>query len=86
MATLGDQAVRERYKIEHSFLDAFLQDVKALSKKHSISVEAVIAAKHALELKRQNDIRVQDGDFRDEHAAGYGDLISKVADAIAEKA
>jgi len=49
-------------------------------------VTDIVAAKHALELQRQNDISVQDGDYRDEHAGGFGDRLVGIAGAVGEVA
>lgn len=86
MGTLGNQPARNQYRISTEELGGFLKDAMVLAKKHKITVEAVIAAKHALELERQNDIAVQSGDYKDEQAGGFGEILSRIASALEDKA
>ena len=44
------------------------------------------SAKHTLELERQNNISVQAGDYSDEQAGGLGEILSRIADALENKA
>jgi hypothetical protein len=82
MGMLGNQPPRDYCRKGFQSLDDFLSEAILLAKDRDVSVSEVIAAKHALELERQNDMAREDGDFRDEQMGGFGDLISKVADAL----
>lgn len=82
MGVLGNQPSREDYRVSHQFLDAWLEDAAILAKKHSISVADVIAAKRALELERRNSMDSLAGDYHDEHMGGFGQILSRIADAI----
>jgi hypothetical protein len=42
----------------------------------------VISASRVLELKRQNELYVNNGDAFDEQIAGIGELLQKLSDAI----
>ncbi|WP_155985244.1 MULTISPECIES: hypothetical protein [unclassified Thioalkalivibrio] len=86
MGVLGNQPERSNYRITSEELGHFLEDAAALAKKHKVTVEAVISAKHALELERQNNIAVQGGDYTDEQAGGIGDILSRIASALEERA
>ncbi len=59
-------------------LDGFLGLAVKFAKKHKVSVADVIAAKHALELERQNNLYVDNGDIFDEQMAGFGELIREL--------
>ncbi|MDP1539505.1 MAG: hypothetical protein Q8L72_02495 [Moraxellaceae bacterium] len=86
MGTLGNQPVRNQYSINLESLGYFLEDAAELAKKHKISIEAVISAKHVLELARQNNIAVQGGDYTDEQAGGIGEILSRIATALEKRA
>lgn len=86
MGTLGNQTERNQYRTNSETLSYFLEDAADLAKKHKISIEAVISAKHALELERQNNIAVQNGDYTDEQAGGIGDILSRIASALEAEA
>ncbi|MBE0440443.1 MAG: hypothetical protein IBX57_11970 [Gammaproteobacteria bacterium] len=86
MGILGNQPQRSQYRTSKEELDYFLDDALSLAKKHKISVEAVISAKHALELERQNNIAVQAGDYTDEQAGGIGEIFSRIATALENNA
>ncbi|MGI2129225.1 hypothetical protein [Shewanella oncorhynchi] len=85
MGTLGNQPARNQHNINSESLGYFLEDAAELAKKHKISIETVIQAKHALELERQNNIAVQHGDFTDEQAGGIGEILSRIAAALEER-
>jgi hypothetical protein len=45
-------------------------------------VSDVIAAKHALELQRSNDLQVANGDAFDEQLAGFGEIFTNISDNL----
>ena len=83
MGVLGNQAPRQSHSTD---LGKFLAEAIAHAKKHGVSVSDVIAAKHAIELQRQNDLTCQDGDYRDEQMGGFGDRVSELAHSLGEVA
>lgn len=85
MGTLGNQPERKSYSVQHDYLDAFLADAAKLAKKHSIPIESVIEAKRVLEMERRNSILSLAGDYHDEHMGGFGDILSRIADALESK-
>lgn len=82
MGTLFNQPERKYQRVSSDHLDSFLQDIASLSKKHGISVSDAIAAARVLELSRQNDLYVSNGDIFDEQVAGIGELLEKIGAAI----
>ena len=77
MGTLFSQPNREYQTVTHSYLDDFLADAVMLAKKHGITVEDVIAAQEALEMKRRNDLFVFD-----EQIAGLGEILQELVSAV----
>lgn len=82
MGMLGNQPSRNDYHVSHQYLDAWIEDAVALSKKHSISIDSVIAVKRVLELERRNSMDSLAGDYHDEHMGGFGQILSRIADAL----
>lgn len=82
MGTLGSQDRRDSWNVSSRELDEFLAHANQLATKHGVPVEAVIEAKRVLELDRQNSIAVQAGDNLDENLGGFGNLISRLIDAL----
>ena len=79
MGTLFDQKPRDDKKAD---LDNFLSKVTTLAIKHKVAVSDVIAASAALELKRKNDLYVDDGDAFDEQIGGIGKLLQDLCSAV----
>lgn len=82
MGTLFDQAERDYKRVSSVDVDDFLAIALDLAKKHSIDVATVVAAKHALEIQRQNSIYVANGDAFDEQIAGLGEIAESIKDAL----
>lgn len=82
MGTLFNQPERKLFRVSTDHLDSFLKDITSLSKKHGIPVSDAIAAARVLELERQNDLYVSNGDIFDEQIAGIGELLEKISSAI----
>jgi len=82
MATTAHQPERNYYFVGLDDLDVFLEDAGELARKHSITVDAVIAAKQALELERRNNIAVQGGNHTDEHNLGLNEVLVRIAAAL----
>lgn len=83
MGTLFHQEPRRPHYAD-SGLDGFLANATKLAKKHKISVADVIAAKHALEIERQNNLYVNNGDAFDEQMSGFGELIQELNQHFSE--
>ena len=85
MGVLGSQSERDSYRLPVGYLDAFLADAAKLAKKHSTTIEAVIEGKRVLEMERRNSILSLSGDYHDEHMGGFGEILSRIADALEKR-
>ena len=85
MGTLGNQPERNYFRVQNDDLDAFLETAAKLAKKHSTTIESVIEAKRVLETERRNSILSLAGDYHDEQIGGFGDILSRIADALESK-
>jgi len=82
MGILGNQSIRDQYRTNSESLGYFLKNAAELAKDHKVSIEVVINAKHALELERQNNIAVQNGEHTDEQAGGIGEILSRIVTVL----
>lgn len=82
MGTLGNQSLRNYFDISEVELITFVERIKALSLKCNVSVENILEATRILELRRQNNIRVEAGDYLDENLGGFGDILNNIDQAI----
>lgn len=85
MGTLFNQSERRWARVSNDILDDFLSDVVNLAKKHKISVTDVIAAKQALEIERQNNLYVANGDTFDEQMMGFGELLQEISATLRDR-
>ena len=79
MGTLFDQQNRNHRKPD---LDGFLRSVSELATQHKISIAEIIAASHVLELRRRNELYVDNGDAFDEQISGIGELLKQLCSAV----
>jgi hypothetical protein len=82
MGTLFDQDPRDYRRIDENYIDAFLGMAVKMSKKHNVTVADVIAAANVLELKRKNDLTVDNGNIFDEQMAGIGHILNDIDASI----
>lgn len=82
MGTLYDQDPRDYRRIDENYIDSFLGMAVKMSKKHKISVAEVISAASALELRRKNDLAVDNGNIFDEQMAGIGHILKDIDASI----
>jgi hypothetical protein len=82
MGTVHNQPPRDPKRVSDDSLADFVKAAKAIALDNSISVADVIAAKHALELQRQNDLRAADGDIHDEQMSGLAEAIGSIGSAL----
>lgn len=85
MGTPGAQPRRPACRINEGDLDNFLADAVKLATKHKISVDSVIEARRVLEISRANELQTVSGEYHDEHMGGFGDLLSRIADALEDR-
>ena len=82
MGTLFDQDPRDYRRIDTDYIDAFLGMAVKMSKKHNVTVAEVIAAANVLELRRKNDLAVDNGNIFDEQMAGIGRILTDIDSSI----
>jgi hypothetical protein len=82
MGTLFDQPERDQHRVRSDYVHGFLAEASKIAKEHGIEVRDVIAAKHALEIERANDLRAADGNVFDEQIAGIGEILSGIRAAL----
>ena len=75
MGTLFNQKPRGYRDCDENKIREFIETVLKLSEEYEISANEVIHAVEVLELRRQNDLYVDNGDTFDEQMAGLGGLI-----------
>lgn len=85
MGMLGAQEPRNYYDVKNSDINNRLIDIKAWAKQHGMSATDIIAAIHVMEIKRQNDILVDAGDYLDENLGGFGDYLQELISILHEK-
>lgn len=77
MGTLGNQPERKHH--DDYDITAALKHVRAIAKENGFTPDQILKMWEILELQRRNNIAVDDGDFRDEQAGGFGDLLRDIA-------
>jgi hypothetical protein len=65
-------------------LDELLAQACALAQKHGVSAGDVIAAARVLELRRATAAYQAHGDAHEEHMAGLGSVLQRIATALEE--
>jgi len=87
MGTLYNQQEREYRNINKNEAGIFFEDMLSLAKQYKLTNQEVISGLKVLELRRQNNLYVNNGDIHDEQMSGIGKELSGVSsslDAIAE--
>ena len=82
MGTLFDQDPRDYRRIDTDYIDSFLGMAVEMSKKHKVTVTDVIAAANVLEVRRKNDLAVDNGNIFDEQMAGIGHILNDIDASI----
>lgn len=82
MGTPFDQKPRAEKAVKESELNELLSMAARLSKKHKVAVSDVLTAQRVLELRRANDLFVENGNVFDEQMGGLGKLIKDLTLAI----
>lgn len=83
MGTLGNQPARN-FRERDYWADAL--DLIDTANRTGVSLDQMIEIAKVAEMRRANNLAASDGDFRDEHAAGYGDCLNGIRDALVELA
>jgi len=82
MGTLQNQPPRKNHSRSTEHLEWFMDEVQEISKRYKVTPADIIAAKHVLELERQNDLYHANGDIFDEQASGLGKIAEDIAHQI----
>jgi hypothetical protein len=84
MGIVGNQPLRQSHRIHGEDAEQFLELVADLCNQTGMEPRDVVAAFHVLELRRANNIAVEDGDYRDEHIKGLCDAIENISTRLLE--
>ncbi len=82
MGTLFSQSERERLPVEDGALSDYVGFIKQTARDHDVSFADVVEAARVLEMARQNELHVRNGDAWDEQIAGIGEILSRLADSL----
>ena len=82
MGTLYDQQPRKYRDVDMDQCNYFFDDVKTLMKKHKMTNQDIISGLKVLELRRQNDLFVSNGDIHDEQMGGIGKELSEISSSL----
>lgn len=77
MGTLFEQPERRRFSVQPDDIRDFIESAKQIAHGSHCSVTEVLAAARILEMRRANDIAVDNGNVVDELAAGFGELLQE---------
>lgn len=79
MPTLFDQPVRTRYTQNFDAVSNFLEKALNISDKYQVPLHDVLYAAEVLEMKRRNEIMLDDFDAKDEQLAGFGEILQTIS-------
>ncbi|MDD4515439.1 hypothetical protein [Massilibacteroides sp.] len=75
MSTLFDQSPRMWHTVYESDLKVYISELEKIAEKSKFTIDQVLKAAEILELKRKNNLYVNNGDAFDEQMAGFGELL-----------
>lgn len=81
MGMIGNQPPRWD-GLDESDLMATIEHYKEVAKKTGLTLEQVLRVNKINLQRLAIMVAVQDGDYRDEHAAGYEDCLDEIAQAL----
>jgi len=82
MGTLYNQRARQKH--DNYDINTFLDEVTQISKKYNMEKKDVISSFKTLEIRRQNDLYLSNGDIYDEQIGGIGQEIKSISNALQE--
>ncbi len=86
MGTLFDQEPRNyRHQDHPDTIKDEIDTLKSISRETKLTYDQVINTCRLLELRRKNDLSVNNMDIHDEQLGGFGELILKFINAYVEK-
>jgi len=75
MGTLMNQSERKYCTVDKKSIQNFIDECIEISEESVVSLESVLQAAKILEMKRKNDLYVNNGDAFDEQLAGFGGIF-----------
>ena len=82
MGTLYDQQPRDYKSVNISRVTYFLDEVSELATKYKMERKDIIEAFKTVELARQNDLYVANGDIHDEQMMGIGNALQEMGERL----
>jgi len=82
MSKLGNQPERKFFQVNMNEVDEFIKYAKHTAEVNDITYKEAVEVFKILEYARRTDVIVEDGDFRDEQAGGFGELIEKLIEKL----
>lgn len=76
MGVVGDQPRRDFFGSQFEIACDIAETAQDVAHRFGIEMSDAIRLFHIVELRRANNIAVQDGDYRDEHIAGICDALN----------
>lgn len=82
MGTLFNQEPRPFRIITTEDVISFIEDMQKISKKTKLEINEVIKVVEILELRRKNDLFIDDGDTFDEQMSGIGEIMNELVENL----
>lgn len=79
MGSFGNQGIRN---LQIQDYDVWIQDLKRTATRNNISLDQAIRVAELAERHRATSAAVLDGDYRDEQAAGFGEMLNHLNDLL----
>jgi hypothetical protein len=79
MGTLFSQSPRIYHEVDYKDLQSETEELLSLAKEYSITLDQAIAIRRVLEIRRTNQLYINDRDTWDEQIAGIGEILQRVA-------
>lgn len=79
MSTVHHQPPRKDKEIYLDELETKVKEFKAIADDNKVDFKNVIAVYHTLELRRQNDLYIANGDAWDEQISGVCEAIERIS-------
>lgn len=78
MGTLLNQPVRNNHSVKGMDVDHLICEIQGFHKITKWPIVDILKVYEILELRRQNDFNVANGDIHDEQMAGFGEIMQEI--------
>lgn len=78
MGTLFEQQKRNYYRVTSDEVVELIKEMKRVSDSTNIDFTSTLAVYNLLEKRRESNIKVWDGDVKDEQLAGFGEILKGI--------